>query len=220
MVTRDEYARVLRLVQAAYNQSRVKTEYPNWAYGVTATRLIRRRPLIVGSNWGVNESDKGYKEPTPADYPDDSFDDLKPADLNSLVRLRPFLKEYLRNVSPKEIGQTNLYLFRTARLTQLCAHDRMLCLGAFLELLRMARPSVIVALSNTVSDVLKGLPSFACAATREFQMTSRQSSNFTAIRGSFGIEGHMGDWVAVPHPATPCSGPIRTAIWQFCFPDA
>lgn len=151
VVTRDEYAHVLRLVQTAYDQSRVKDEHPGWTYGVTATRLVRERPLIVGLNWGVNKKDSGYPAPTPEKYPKESFEDLKSDDLNSLFRLRPFLEAHLPGVPLNQIGQTNLYLFRTARVTQLCADDRRLCIGAFLELLRMARPSLLIALSNSLA---------------------------------------------------------------------
>lgn len=215
-MNREQYAELLEELSTAYDQSDIKNAHAGWWYGVAATRILPFRPLIVGFNWGAST---GHYRPTPTDFPTETLAEQmdRAGELGSLVRLRPYLQQYVGQVRLDEIGQSNLYFFRTRKANQLSENDRRLCIPIFMKLLSFARPSLVIALSNSVSSVLAKLEGFSNdVQMREFVMNSR-GQKFTAIRGRMG-PSISGRWIAVPHPATPCLAETRKAIWSYCLP--
>ena len=140
----------------------------------------------------------------------------KAKELGSLIRMRHYLEKFVGDIS--SIGQTNLYFFRTRHIGQLTAGDRRLCEPIFRRLLEIAQPTLIIALSNSVSSGLLDLGGFSDGLeSKSFAMNSRKQ-RFEAIRGKFSVPGADGRWIAVPHPATPCLTTVREAAWSFCLP--
>ena len=142
------FSKLLLQTKKAYEISDIKqlSENKGWGYAVTATMILKNRPLIVGFNWGMDSKwlSEGNEYGRQANYPmrifESNYDEM-----GSLKGAIPYFHDYF---SEALIGmQTNFCFFRSEKENQISAKDLELSSPLFDEYLDYSSPSIIISFS-------------------------------------------------------------------------
>lgn len=129
-------------VRKAFALSDIRTVSPNWYYALMTSMPMKNGPLLVGLNWGVDESYE-HKEQTIINRCD-----LTKEDLGSMSRVLPLCEEYYGSEFISQVALTNYNFFRSKFGSQLTRKDFELCEPIFDKLLELLKPSVLIATSS------------------------------------------------------------------------
>lgn len=205
---------LLAITQEAYNQSSIKNK--GWEYSVTATRIMKNKPLIVGFNWGVDSKSmqKGDKHEAQKEYPDVCFEDNY-KDLGSLKRVIPYFKNYYRD---SLCGmQTNFCFFRSEKESQISESDLKLSSELFDKYLDYSSPSIIISFSKKLALYLEREGRLTDIHKAEIQSKNKKVQSIVAKFQHSNI--NLIPFISLPHPNYPILGMARDKAWEFCFPQ-
>ncbi len=205
------FTKLLYSVKQAFLLSDVYKNFKQneWYYSVTATKLEKNKPLIVGFNWGA---EKTYKYNPQCEYPFTLFEGLYD-ELGSLKRVIPLFHEYYTKAL---FGvQTNFCFFRSKKESQISYNDLTLCKSLFEKYLDYVNPSVIISFSAKLRNYF----------VENNLVTDKKSLYIKFLKGQLEIikatyktkSGKIIDFIYLPHPNTPVSNEERIKAWKFCF---
>ena len=198
---------LLTKTKEAYNQSSIKDK--GWWYSVTATRIMKNKPLIVGFNWGVDTS----KHEAQKEYPDVCFEDNY-KDLGSLKRVIPYFKNYYPNAL---LGmQTNFCFFRSEKEDQISESDLELSSELFDKYLDYSSPSIIISFSKKLSEYLEKKGKLKDIRKGEIKSGKKI---IQPINAKLQHSNNLIDFISLPHPNSKILGMARDEAWEFCFPQ-
>ncbi|MFN2262555.1 MAG: hypothetical protein ABR595_10880 [Psychroflexus sp.] len=209
------FNKLLEKTEIAFRQSDVFNNFKdkNWGYSITATRLIKNKPVIVGFNWGAgNNWDLEFKDQAiQKDYPFSSFSGLY-AELGSFVKVVNLFSKYLPEANSGI--QTNFCFFRSQYEHQISGKDKELCAPLFEELIEYLKPSMLITFSRSLNEYLNLKEKII-----DKQILEIQSKNKTiyATKGSVLIGDKKIDYYNLPHPNYPIKTEARLKAWDFCF---
>ena len=195
----------------AYLLSDVYQNYKDkeWYYSVTATKLSKNKPLIVGFNWGAK---KNYKYTPQCEYPFTIFEGLYD-DLGSLNRTIPFFHEYFQKALTGM--QTNYCFFRSQKEKQISYRDLELCKPLFDKYLDYVDPSIIISFSSILRDYFNNNNLITNKKTLPIKYLKGQTE---IIKGNYKTRsGKIIEFVYIPHPNARVSNEDRIKAWEFCF---
>jgi len=196
---------LLAETKIAYNQSSIKGK--GWCYSVTATRIMKNKPLIVGFNWGVDTS----KHEAQKEYPDVCFGDNY-KDLGSLKRIIPYFKKYY----PDALSgmQTNFCFFRSEKENQVSESDLKLSSELFDKYLDYSAPSIIISFSKKLCEYLERKGKLSLIEKKDIKSGNKIIQPFKAkLQHSNNLIG----FISLPHPNYPITTNARDGAWEFCF---
>ncbi len=208
----DFFNELLAETKIAYNQSSIKGK--GWWYSVTATRIMKNKPLIVGFNWGVDSKSmqKGDKHEAQKEYPDVCFEDIY-KELGSLKRVKPYFEKYY----PDALSgmQTNFCFFRSEKEDQVSEGDLELSSKLFDKYLDYSAPSIIISFSKKLGDYLEKKGKLKHVQKEDIKSGKKI---IQPIRAKFqDSNNNVIAFVSLPHPNYPISGEARDKAWEFCF---
>jgi len=217
---KDEIAffrQLLQRTESAYQQSDVKKNFPdkNWGYSVTATQIMKGKPLIVGFNWGVDSAwtAAGNEYAAQKEYPlrifGGNYDDL-----GSLQRTISFFHDHFPRAA--QGMQTNYCFFRSEREDQVSGKDLELSRPLFEEYLKFSEPSTIITFSSKLRDYLI---STERVKDEDSLYVKYLRGSLQIVKGSYLFdETKRIPFVYLPHPNSRVSSVDRKRAWQFCLP--
>ncbi len=195
------------LLSDVYNNFRDK----EWYYSVTATKLSKNKPLIVGFNWGAEQ---GFKYSPQCEYPFTVFEGLY-EELGSLNRTIPFFHEYYTKALTGM--QTNFCFFRSHEEGQISQKDLELCKPLFDKYLDYVNPSIIISFSSKLRNYFNDNNLIMHKKTLPIKYLKGQTE---IIKGKYKTKsGKFIDFVYIPHPNSRVSNEDRIKAWEFCFKD-
>jgi hypothetical protein len=208
------FKELLAQTEEAYNHSNIRSRL--WGFSVTATRIIKNEPLIVGFNWGVNakwlkEGNK-YNATKERKYPDNIC--FKDSDLGSLKRILPYFEKYY----PDALSgmQTNFCFFRSQKENQISENDLDLSSGLFDQYLDYSTPSIIISFSKRLTKYLEKKGKLNSIEKKDIESGKKI---IQAVTAEFQQSNNSIDFVNLPHPNYPITSEARNKAWEFCFPQ-
>lgn len=208
------YSDLLDKTESAYNISEIKKQ--RLAYSVTATQIIKNRPLIVGFNWGVDNDylQKGneYLPQSVSEYPKNLFV-TNYDDLGSLKRTVPYFENYF----PKALTgmQSNFCFFRSKKEEDISDKDLNLGKNLFEELLEFSNPSILISFSSKLRDHLLQKQYLYNISKTEI---SFNKGTLSIIKAHYKLKSGIEiPFVYLPHPNSPIKKIERKKAWDFCF---
>lgn len=198
---------LLKKTEEAYKNSEVRRH--NWGYSVTATQIMKGKPLIVGFNWGVSA---GYEHGPQKEYPlrvfAGNYDDL-----GSFKRVTRYFEEHFPNALSGM--QTNFCFFRSEKEDQISPDDLERSRPLFEEYLHFSKPSVVLSFSSTLRDYLIHSGQLADVKTLFVNGTR---GKLQIVKGFYLTQtGGRTPFVYLPHPNARLASVERNRAWQFCF---
>lgn len=179
-----------------------------WSYSLVTTSMERSAPLILGFNWGAAQgetySSQSHVEKT----------DFEKADVGSLKRIYPFIREHFGQDYLSKVSQSNYCFFRSKTEDQIKEADIERCRSIFTELIEILAPSSIICLSAKLRKHL--IDTNQVCDQQEKAIKFRRGASeieFVAVRGK--LESGV-DIKFLPHPNYPMKRDARSSAWQFC----
>ena len=214
----NDFKHLMNLIKNAYVDSDIskhcQKENLNWSYSICSTKIVPNNPLIVGFNWGAEDS-ISYQ---PQEIPSKSFEGIY-NDLGSFKRVVPFLKEYISDDVITTIGQTNYCFFRSKIESQITENDLILCRPIFMELLILTKPKYLLVFSSRLRKYLTSLYAFSIIDSKQcvfYRGKNRTKVVFDAIKGKLKIDGSHKEIIIyiLPHPNYPIKKEARRKAWE------
>lgn len=195
----------------AYDQSDIKqaciANGHEWSYSLVTTKLIPNQPLIVGFNWGA-AAGESYSPQSAIEYK--GFDD---GDTGSLVRIKPFCRQYFREDFLESASQSNYCLFRSHKQGEITRKDIELCEPIFQRLVAVLQPSLMLCLSSKLRDYLLSTKRIGDMQQKRINFPmGPQNVGYTAIKGRMGAV----PFLSLPHPNYAMTKEARQSAWEFC----
>jgi hypothetical protein len=214
----DFYKSLLIKTGEAYQKSDIKNHEANkadWAYSVTATRIEKGQPLIIGFNWGADAAweAKGNKfgPQDPDKYPIGFFKEYYD-ELGSFKRTIPYFEKYYDDGI--YAMQTNFCFFRSAQENQISQKDIELSKPLFHEYLKFAEPTRLISFSSSLRDYFIEKSYIDNIKTTEINY---RKSKILIIKGDYIADGMNIPYVYLPHPNAMIKRVEREKAWEFCF---
>lgn len=208
---REKLTELLEELGRAYEQSDIKkfcikNKY-QWHYSLATTKMIKDKPLIIGFNWGAA---KGVSYEPQSTIEDTGFGD---EETGTLVRIKPFCRQYYDDEFLESASQTNYCLFRSRNEGEITSHDIELCEPIFERIISTLRPSEMLSFSSKLRDYLVSGNKISDLQkkTIEFQRGARKV-RYTAVKGRLGGIPIL----CLPHPNYPMRSNARQVAWEFC----
>ncbi len=190
-----------------------KSKKNQWYYALSATRLAKNTPLILGFNWGVDSklAEKGLCASPQTEYPFTYFDGLYD-ELGSFKKVvDKFHDYYTEGLSGV---QTNYCFFRSPKEDDISAKDIEICEPIFDKLIKYLEPASIITFSKKLHRHLMN---------RENQVITEgiPSGDKTVYvsKGTIKINDSSIKYYNLPHPNNwhyNTSESIEKA-WGYCF---
>lgn len=202
---------LLTKTDEAYYKSEIKEN--DWGYSVTATRLDKGKPVIVGFNWGVDNAwlKKGNRYGNQKDYPNAVFKDL----YNDLGSFKKVVNQFNRYLPEANEGvQINFCFFRSQTESQISQKDLDLCIPLFEELIAYLEPNMIILFSSSLFRFFKNKNYILNSTDQSF--TDRNRTVYVS-KGQMLIKNVQTNYYLLPHPNYPISGLLRMQAWEYCF---
>jgi hypothetical protein len=205
MQEEEIFNRYLKLIKKEYEQSDIKLY--NWHYSLSSTPLYLNAVVLCGFNWGVNEPHSPQDQCPTIEF-------MENDDLGSLSRIKGYLKKYLDEKLTKKIVQINLCFFRSKRQADISTKDFNANKEIFISLVKELQPSLFIALSSKIYDVLKPNLQFEYIKT-----IKSRNKKIQVIKASFNADFGKGNFVYLPHPNYPLTTEARNEAWQYALID-
>lgn len=178
-------------------------------YSVAATPLYNNTPLILGINWGGNESSNVQQsEPSVSKWND--------ADVGSLRNIKRLLHEHLAE-DYEFLVQANVSPLRTPTEGKLDEDDLESAATGFLPaLVKLVQPKYILFLgTGRLLSVVRR--SFGEKLRLEqFELTHARKRWFTYY-GSLHLDGRIVRVLVLPHPMARISNSVKIKLWYWVF---
>jgi len=208
-----ELHELLNKIKQSYLHSDIRKVNPSLSYSISSTRLTKNAPLIVGFNWGSGE--EKYYSPQN-EIPKNSFFEISPSDLGSMVRIIPYLKKYLSKKELEEIGQTNFCFFRSYKEFQISKYDLDLCSEIFIDLLKIVKPSFILSFTSKLRDFMLNKSMLIDIQEKSFPFRRGTIvSHYRTIKARLKATGSI--IYFLPHQNYRLPSDLRNDCWDFCF---
>jgi len=201
---------LLAKTKEAYNHCDIRGK--QWGFSVSATRIMKNKPLIIGFNWGVDSIQRGGKCEIQKEYPDKCFEDNY-KELGSLKRVIPYFKNYY----PDALSgmQTNFCFFRSEKEDQVSEGDLKLSSELFDKYLDYSDPSIIISFSKKLSEYLERKGKLKHIQKEEIKSGKKI---IQPIRAKFQhTNNNLVPFISLPHPNYPLLREARDKAWEFCF---
>lgn len=211
------FKKLLSETETVFRKSEVFANYnkENWGYSITATRLEKNKPVIVGFNWGAGNNWKNENkiETIQKDYPFSSFSGLYD-ELGSFARVVNLFNKYLPEANNGV--QTNFCFFRSQHEHQISDNDKKLCSPLFEELINYLEPSMLITFSSSLNDFFEKNGKII---EKQILKIHSKNNEVKAIKGTILINDRQIEYYNLPHPNYPITTEARLKAWEHCFGD-
>lgn len=201
---RNELIKLLAELGAAYLESDIqrnsycRENNRKWAYELIQTALEENQPLIIGFNWGVDNSWDEYINGNEYNH-QQTIEEVKFIDIykGSIERAMNMCKTYFKEIEFGKGSHSNFCFFQSAEENQISKKDIELCVPIFNKMINIVKPSVVFCFSRKAMDYLirQGL-----ARNIKREKFSPDDGNG---RSCYAAKGELDDGVKIyflPHP--------------------
>lgn len=184
-----------------------------WNYELIITALEKNQPLIIGFNWGVDNSWDQYisgKEYKPQAFIEKrNFLEIYKG---SIKRVISFIEHFFEGVSLTKANHSNFCLFRSERENQISEKDANLCKPIFEKLIKIVEPSIVFCFSSKARHYMLSSGLIKEYDEKIFQSEGRGNS-CTAAKGQLSDGTNI---YFLPHPNYRLKKELRKKAWEFC----
>lgn len=210
----DFFNKLLEKTNLAYLKSDIYKSHghKNWGYSVSSTCFEKNAKVIVGFNWGVDNSliKNGNSHCPQKEYPLKSYSSLYD-ELGSFKRTFNLFHNYFETIP--EI-QTNYCFFRSENESQITNNDLELSNDLFDELIEYLNPSMLISFSKSLNCYFESTGRLVHRDLLEIKSGNRI---FQAVKGNVNISNRVIKYFNLPHPNYPITKKARTEAWEYCF---
>lgn len=185
-----------------------------WGYELILTACLEQEPMIIGFNWGVDntwdEYINGRAYENQKDIEEVNFTKIH---MGSLERVKPYMKKYFPEVNLNKGSHSNFCFFRSEKESQITEKDINLCIPIFNEMIEIVKPSVIICLSSRARDYFWSKNLFIDPKEKIIRYKTKTGKNRTVKA----VKAHVGKSkiYCIPHPNSKISTEARKIAWQF-----
>lgn len=185
-----------------------------WGYELIQTALIPAQPLVIGFNWGVDNtweeyiSGKAYQHQTVIEK--QKMMDIYKGSLQRAVNL---IAKYFPIVNMDNSSHSNFCFFRSENENQISKKDINLCIPIFNELISILEPSVVFCFSGKARDYMRNNKVVINYEEKYIEPSQKGKHSFIVAKGRI---NNIVPVYFLPHPNCPLTTDVRTAAWEFC----
>ena len=211
----EKLERLLLKLETAHKQSDSKKHYTKtlkWGYELIQSYLEESQPLIIGFNWGVDNTWDNYKQGIAYEH-QNKIEQMKFTEVykGSLQRAMNMAKLYFSDISFEKGSHSNFCFFRSEKENQIIESDIKLCEPIFKEMIDIVNPSVVFCFSDKARKYL--FKSDLLQDYHEQRFYLEESKSCLSAKAKL----HNGTKIFfLPHPNRPIKKELRNQAWEFC----
>jgi hypothetical protein len=215
-MTREEFENIAKRTHEFFNNSYIKKEAETkgykWFYSISATKIVKNNPLIIGLNWGAKSGDD-YSE--QKEMPTDIFFDLyNNKSLGSFQRIWKYVEEYLPEYK-ENIGMSNYFFLRSKDESQILKDlEQWNESKIFDDFLYSAQPTHLICFGKSVKNYFLERNLVSDIIKTDIIYNSKKFKH-TAVKGKY--TSLNVDVNFLPHPNSQFSLDALKNIWEFHF---
>lgn len=187
-----------------------------WGYELVQTALIEKQPMIIGFNWGVDNTWKEYLNGNQYEHQSSVYKQhFMKIHMASLKRAMNSSKKECPDIDFHNGSHSNFCFFRSEREDQITQKDINLCIPIFEKLIKIVNPSIVFCFSSKARDYLSesGLIHEKKEKSISLKTNGRRKNTFKAVKGIINEDTLI---YCLPHPNSKIKKEVRQMAWDFC----
>lgn len=187
-----------------------------WGYELIQTALIEGQPIIIGFNWGVDNTWEEYLKGNQYEHQisiqEQTFENIY---MGSLKRAMNLCKEVFPDINFTNGSHSNFCFFRSEKEDQISEEDIKLSIPIFRKLIEIIKPSVMFCFSSRARDYMinSGMILNKEEKIISLKTHGKRRNTFKAVKGLFANNTKV---YCLPHPNSKIKKEIRLEAWSFC----
>ncbi len=219
IMTKEEFDEIRENTALFFQDSEIRKEAEatkkKWYYSISATKIVKNNPMIIGLNWGAGAGEIYSPQLT---MPEDNFLQLfRKNDLGSFSRIMVYLKQYFLDSEIENITMSNYCFLRSSNETQIIKDiEKWKTSKIFDKFLVYSRPSKILCFGNQIKNYFQNEFTIKEKRNKRVVFNSRNYT-YEAIKGILEINNKIVPIFFFPHPNSKFQSEALQDIWEFHF---
>jgi hypothetical protein len=218
---KEELEDLLKELNEAYEKSDNKnSKYcldkgRKWGYELVQSGLIENKPMVIGFNWGVDNTWKDYIDGKAYQHQTSiRKQNFMQINMASLKRAMNMCYERFENIDFADGSHSNFCFFRSEKEDQISTKDIDLCTPIFTKLMKIIKPSVVFCFSSKARNFL--MEANLIVEKQEKIIIKKRGNrrySFKVVKGKLSSNA---DVYCLPHPNSKIIKEVREEAWRFC----